>query len=246
MVRGGGLRAGPEHWAVSEQRRERRGPFEPARVQPLAGLMRAARPSRRPVGGAGRRRPRTATLRGLDQVAQAALALDGAAGRDRRQPAGGGPVRCRVPGHRGALRIADPRARGRGGGPGRGAESGPPAATGPSWCPGATGAPGAARPWPWRRASARRSSAPARSCSSPTSKPSGGPIRPCSRRSSASPRRRARARGTSRRRRLPGRGRRRLGLAVETVRSQIKAVFAKTGTGRQGALVALLGAPGLG
>jgi DNA-binding CsgD family transcriptional regulator len=36
-----------------------------------------------------------------------------------------------------------------------------------------------------------------------------------------------------------------LGIAVGTARSQIKAVFAKTGTGRQGALVALLGAPGL-
>ncbi|QRE75342.1 hypothetical protein [Methylobacterium aquaticum] len=191
-----GFRAGPEYWGVSVQRRTRSGPFEAAQVRPLAGLMGRLGQAAALSEALGRA-ALDGTLRGLDQVAQAALALDGAGRVIGANPRAEALFDAAFRVADGDLRIADPRAREEVAAlvaalrPGR---TPPPAR---SWWRGATVVPWCCAPWAWQRASARRSWAPARSCSSPISRPSGGPIRPCSRRSSASPRRRRGSRRSS-------------------------------------------------
>ncbi|TNC11408.1 helix-turn-helix transcriptional regulator [Methylobacterium terricola] len=236
-----GFQAGPEHWAVSVQRRTRNGPFEAAQVQPLAGLMprigRAAALSQ-----ALGRAALDGALGGLEQVAQAALALD-AAGRVI-----GANARAEAlfeTGFRvvdGTLRIADPRAREEVAGL---AEASPPRWSGPILVPRRERRPLILRVLPVIEA-ARSPFLGASALLLVTDleaerRPDPALLAQVFGLTTAEARLAAILAGGA----ALDEAADTLGIAVETARSHIKAVFAKTGTGRQGALVALLGAPGL-
>ncbi|AWB21595.1 LuxR family transcriptional regulator [Methylobacterium currus] len=239
-----GFRAGPEHWAVSVQRRTRRGPFEAAQVQPLAGLMGRLGQAAALSEALGRA-ALDGTLRGLDQVAQAALALDGAGRVIGANPRAEALFDAAFRVADGALRIADPRARDE------------VAALVEALAP---GRPPLASPILVRRRDRRPLVLRILPLAEPVRSPFLG-ARALLLASDLEAERRpdpalltqvfglttAEARLAAL---LAGgaaldEAATALGIAVETARSQIKAVFAKTGTSRQGALVALLGAPGL-
>ena len=239
-----GFQAGPEHWAVSVQRRTHRGPFEAAQVRPLAGLMGRLGQAAALSEALGRA-ALDGTLRGLDQVAQAALALDGAGRVIGANPRAEALFDAAFRVADGGLRIADPRARDE------------VAALVAALSPGRAPPPGPILvAWRDRRPLVLRALALAESVRSPflgaralllvtdleaERRPDPALLTQIFGLTAAEARLAALlAGGASLDEAADG-----LGLAVETVRSQIKAVVAKTGTGRQGALVSLLGAPGL-
>ncbi|GJD61240.1 helix-turn-helix transcriptional regulator [Methylobacterium frigidaeris] len=239
-----GFRAGAEHWAVSVQRRTRRGPFEAAQVQPLAGLMPRLGQAAALSEALGRA-ALDGTLRGLDQVAQAALALDGAGrviGVNRRAEAVFDAA-FRV--GDGALRIADPRARDEMAGLIEALSPRRATPAGPILVPRRDRRPLILRVLPLIEA-ARSPFLGARALLLVTDleaerRPDPALLAPVFGLTAAEARLAALLAGGA----SLDEAAEALGIAVETARSQIKAVFAKTGTGRQGALVALLGAPGL-
>ncbi|MFH6785271.1 MULTISPECIES: helix-turn-helix transcriptional regulator [Methylobacterium] len=236
-----GFRAGPEHWGVSVQRRTPRGPFEAAQVRPLAGLMprlgRAAALSEA-IG----RTALDGALRGLDQVAQAALALDGAGrviGANARAEA---LFDADFRAIDGILRIADPRAREEAAGLLQQRRAGP---AGPVLVPRRDRRPLVLRALPVIEA-ARSPFLGASALLLVTDleadrRPDPALLAQVFGLTTAEARLAAILAGGA----ALDEAADQLGIAVETARSHIKAVFAKTGTGRQGALVALLGAPGL-
>lgn len=239
-----GFQVGPEHWAVSVQRKARHGPFAAAQVRPLAGLMplfgRAATLSEA-IGRAAL----VGALRGLDQVVQAALALDGAgrvvAANARAEALFDAGFRVGD----GVLRIADPRARDEVAGLIEALSLRRAGPAGPVLVPRRDRRPLILRALPLIEA-ARSPFLGASALLLVTDLEADGRPDPALLAQvfglTAAEARLAAilAGGAS----LPEAAET-LGIAVETVRSQIKAVFAKTGTGRQGALVALLGSPAL-
>jgi len=236
-----GFRAGPEHWAVSVQRRTERGPFAAAQVQPLAGLMPRLGQAASLSQALGRA-ALDGALRGLDQVAQAALTLDGAGrvigSNARAEALFDASVRVAD----GTLRIADPRAREEVAGLLQPCRAGP---AGPVLVPRRDRRPLILRVLPVIEA-ARSPFLGASALLLITDldaerRPDPALLAQAFGLTTAEARLAAMLAGGA----ALDEAADRLGIAVETARSHIKAVFAKTGTGRQGALVALLGAPGL-
>ncbi|TGD97134.1 helix-turn-helix transcriptional regulator [Methylobacterium nonmethylotrophicum] len=238
-----GFHAGAEHWAVSVQRKARHGPFEAAKVRPLAGLaQRLGRAAT--LSEALGRAALDGALSGLDQVAEAALALDGTGrvlGANRRAESLFDAA-FRI--GDGALRIADPRARDEVAALTEALRLRAPPA-GPVLVPRRDRRPLILRLLPLAEA-VRSPFLGASGLLLVTDleaerRPDPALLAQVFGLTAAEARLAAiLAGGASLEEAAEA-----LGSAVETVRSQIKAVFAKTGTGRQGALVALLGAPGL-
>ncbi|WP_279356588.1 hypothetical protein [Methylobacterium indicum] len=239
-----GFRAGAEHWAVSVQRKTRRGPFEAAGVRPLGGLMRRLGEAAALSEALGRA-ALDGTLGGLDQIAQAALALDATGrvvGANTRAEALFDAA-FRVVG--GSLRVADPRARDEIAALAEALQhrSSPPA--GLVLVPRRDRRPLILRALPLAEA-ARSPFLNARALLLVTDleadrRPDPGVLAQAFGLTAAEARLAALLTGGASLEEAAGT----LGIAVETGRSQLKAVFAKTGTGRQGALISLLGAPGL-
>ncbi|KMO30415.1 helix-turn-helix transcriptional regulator [Methylobacterium aquaticum] len=237
-----GFHAGSEHWAVSVQRKARRGPFEA--VQPLAGLaQRLGRAAT--LSEALGRAALDGHLRGLEQVGEAALALDGAGrvvGANARADALFDAAFRVVDG---TVRIADTRAReALAGVVGALPHRSPPPA-GPILVPRGDRRPLILRVLPVIEA-ARSPFLGAQMLLTVTDltaeqRPDPAVLAQVFGLTAAEARLAAILAGGASLDEAAGT----LGIAVGTVRSQIKAVFAKTGTGRQGALVALLGAAGL-
>ncbi|KMO31867.1 hypothetical protein VQ02_25305 [Methylobacterium variabile] len=239
-----GFHAGAEHWAVSVQRKARRGPFAAEQVRPLAGLARRLGQAATLSEALGRA-ALDGTLRGLDQVAQAALALDGSGrivGANARAEA---LLDAAFRISDGVLRVADPRARDEIAALAQALQSRRPFAAGPVLVPRPDRRPLVLRVLPLAEA-ARSPFLGASALLTITDleaerRPDPTLLAQVFGLTAAEARLAAfLAAGASLEEAANA-----LGIAVGTARSQIKAVFAKTGTGRQGALVALLGAPGL-